>query len=51
MRGPVYTADFFKGEVERLTLVLTQSITLETRVQYLKELAAAQSHLTDLTKK
>ena len=45
MRGPVYTADFFKGEVERLTLALTQSVSAENRVQLQNERASARQHL------
>ena len=48
MRGPVYTATFFRSEIERLTLLLTQGISPEQRVQYQHELASARSHLAEL---
>ena len=50
MRGPKYTADFYKAEVERLTLSLTQSVSAEGRVQLQRELASARQHLAELQK-
>lgn len=51
MRGLKYTAEFFKAEVERLTLALTQSISVEGRVQLQRELASAREHLAELQTK
>ena len=48
MRGIAYTADFYRAEVERLTLALTQSVSVEGRVQLQRELASAREHLTEL---
>lgn len=45
MRGSSYTAEFYKAEVERLTLALTQSVSSEGRVQLQRELASAREHL------
>ncbi len=50
MRGISYTAEFYRGEVERLTLALTQSLSSEGRVQLQRELASAREHLAELTK-
>ena len=50
MRGISYNADFYKAEVERLTLALTQSVSVEGRVQLQRELAAAREHLAELQK-
>jgi hypothetical protein len=47
MRGVAYTAGFYKAEVERLTLALTQSVGPEQRVQLQKELASAREHLAN----
>lgn len=51
MRGPTYTATFYRGEVERLTLLLTQSVSVEDRVQLQRELASAREHLKELESK
>ncbi len=51
MRGQPYNESFFKTEVERLQLLLTQSITPEARVQFQSELAAARQHLEDFQRK
>ena len=48
MRGIAYTADFYRAEVERLTLALTQSVSVEGRVQLQRELASAREHLAEL---
>lgn len=45
MRGKTYDADFYRGEVERLTLALTQSVSAEGRVQLQRELDSAKQHL------
>lgn len=50
MRGPTYTAEFYRAEVERLTLYLTQSVSAEGRVQLQRELASAREHLAELEK-
>ena len=50
MRGIKYTAQFYRSEVERLTLELTQSLSPEGRVQLQRELASAREHLADLEK-
>jgi hypothetical protein len=47
MRGPTYTAEFYKAEVERLTLYLTQPVSAEGRVQLQRELASSREHLAD----
>lgn len=41
-------AEFFRLEVERLTLALTQAVSPETRVSYQAQLASAREHLADL---
>ena len=47
MRGVAYTEQFYRSEVERLTLALTQSVTPENRVQLQTELASARQHLAE----
>jgi hypothetical protein len=47
MRGPSYTKEFFAQEVERLTLLLTQSLSAEDRVSYQSQLAAARKQLAE----
>jgi hypothetical protein len=41
--------DFFKAEIERAELELTQSITGERRAQLTKQIAAARVWLADST--
>ena len=48
MFGFKYTADFYRAEVERLTLLLTQSVSQTARAQMQNELNSARAHLTDL---
>ena len=50
MRGISYNADYFKAEVERLTLALTQSVSTSGRAQLQRELASAREHLAELSK-
>ena len=45
MRGVAYSEQFYRSEVERLTLALTQSVSAENRVQLQNELASARQHL------
>jgi hypothetical protein len=49
MRGVAYTPAFYRSEVERLTLALTQAVSPEGRVQLQKELASAREHLATAT--
>ena len=51
MRGPAYGQDFWLGEVERLSLLLTQSLTPEDRVSYQTQLASAREHLAEFETK
>ena len=51
MIGLTYNANFFKSEVERLTLLLTQAVGPENRVQLQRELAAARAHLAESERK
>jgi len=46
--GLKYNANYFRAEVERLTLLLTQAVGPENRVQLQRELASARQHLADL---
>ena len=51
MRGVPYGVDFYRGEVERLELLLTQAVSAETRVSYQSQLASARQRLADLETK
>ena len=48
MIGFAYTKDFYRAEVERLTLLLTQSVSREIRAQLQNELTSARAHLIDI---
>jgi hypothetical protein len=48
MLGLTYNANYFRAEVERLTLSLTQAVGPENRVQLQRELASARQHLAEL---
>jgi hypothetical protein len=48
MLGMTHNTAFYRAEVERLTLLLTQSVSEEGRVQLERELASARAHLADL---
>lgn len=49
MRGKVYDASFFRGEIIRLTEWLRdQGITQEQRAQWNRELESAKQHLAEL---
>ena len=48
MLGITYNANYFRAEVERLTLLLTQAVGPEYRVQLQNQLASARAHLTEL---
>jgi len=48
MLGLKYNANYFRAEVERLTLSLTQAVGPENRVQLQRELASARQHLAEL---
>jgi len=48
MLGLKYNANYFRAEVERLTLLLTQAVGPENRVQLQRELASARQHLAEL---
>jgi hypothetical protein len=50
MIGFVYDADFFRSEIERLSLMLTQPVSIDTRLQLHRELDSAREHLADLEK-
>ena len=50
MRSIIYTSEFYRSEIERLTLNLLQSIKQEERLQIQRELASARDHLADLNK-
>jgi hypothetical protein len=43
-----YNADFFRAEIERVTLELTQGISNAERVQLQNKLASARDHLAGL---
>lgn len=47
---PIYSAEFFRGEIERLTLYMTQAISDEQRAQYQEQLKSAREHLADIEK-
>ena len=51
MRGPTYTVEFYRGEIERLTQLLTTTTNAEHRVQYQRELASARQHLIEFSEK
>ncbi len=48
MRGTPYGVEFYRGEVERLELLLTQAVNAETRVSYQSQLASARQRLVEL---
>lgn len=50
MRGTVYNADFYREEISRITLWLTQPISAEERSQLQRELESAKSHLAGFKK-
>lgn len=47
----VYTADFYRAEIERAELELTQGIDDRQRVLAQNRIAAARSYLADLERK
>ena len=47
MRGQPHTEQFWKGEIERLQLLLTQPLKSEDRESYNRQLASAKQHLTE----
>lgn len=51
MRGTVYNAQFYRAEIERITIWLSQSITTQERNHLQRDLKSAQEHLADLTAK
>ena len=51
MRGFAYGKDHWLLEVERLELLLTQSLTAEDRVSYQHQLASAREHLAEFEAK
>jgi hypothetical protein len=49
MRGITYNAEFYRGEITRLTLWLSDfGITQDQRSQWNKELESAREHLAEL---
>lgn len=49
MRGPVYSAKFYEGEIEKLRLWLADlGLTPEHRNQLNKQLESARQHLAEL---
>lgn len=50
MYGPNYDENFYREEIERLQLFLTQPITEADRASYTFQLEVAKSHLADLLK-
>ena len=49
MRGPAYTPEFFKEEIQNAELQLTQPISNEQRVLLQKQIATARKYLEDPT--
>ena len=50
MKGvSLYSADFYRGEIERLTLALTQPVTDSERKTLNSHLDAARAHLGEVT--
>ena len=47
MNGPRYSPDFFKAEIERAELELTQGVSNDRRVQLQTQIAIARSYLAD----
>jgi hypothetical protein len=47
MRGAPYTREFYEGEIERLTLRLTQPVSDTERVELQHQLASARQHLAE----
>lgn len=48
MRGKVYNAEFYRGEISRLTAWLgDQAITPDQRAQWSRELESAKEHLAE----
>jgi hypothetical protein len=50
MRGTTYNADFYRGEISRITLWLSQPITTQERNHLQRELKSAQDHLAEFEK-
>ena len=51
MRGTVYNAEFYEGEIEKLRLWLTDlGLTPEHRNQLNKQLESAKQHLAEMEK-
>jgi len=51
MRSTVYNADFYRGEIERITIWLSQPITSQERNHLQRELKSAQEHLAEFEEK
>jgi len=50
MRGLTYNADFYRAEIERITIWLSQPVTSQERNHLQRELKSAQEHLAELEK-
>jgi hypothetical protein len=50
MIGFTHDAAFFREEIEWLSLMLTQPVSIDTRLQLHRELDSAREHLADLEK-
>ena len=49
MNQPVYDTNFYRGEIERLTLTLTQPVNSTERTRLTNHLNAAKAHLAEVT--